>query len=74
MVLSRITFILGFPGGSVSAKQETWVRFLGWEDLLRKEMATHSRIFAWEIPWTEESDGLQSRGLQGVGLNLGTEQ
>ena len=74
MVLSRITFILGFPGGSVSAKQETWVRFLGWEDLLRKEMATHSRIFAWEIPWTEESDGLQSRGLQRVGLNLGTEQ
>ena len=64
MVLSRITFILGFPGGSVSAKQETWVRFLGWEDLLRKEMATHSRIFAWEIPWTEESGSLQPMGSQ----------
>ena len=38
--------------------QETWVRFLGWEDPLEKEMATHSRILAWKIPWTEEPDGL----------------
>ena len=37
-------------------------------------MATHSRSFAWEIPWTEESGGLQSRDLQRVGLKLGTEQ
>ena len=36
------------------AKQETWVRFLVWEDPLEKEMANHSRILAWEIPWTEE--------------------
>jgi len=35
--------------------QETRVQSLGWEDLLKKEMATHSRILAWEIPWTEES-------------------
>ena len=34
--------------------QEKWVRFLGWEDPLEKEMATHPSIFAWEIPWTEE--------------------
>ena len=34
--------------------QETWVRSLGQEDLLEEEMATHSSIFAWEIPWTEE--------------------
>ena len=46
------------------AMQETWVQFLGWEDLLEKEMATHSSILAWEIPWSEESDGLQSMGSQ----------
>ena len=40
--------------------QEARVRSLGWEDLLEKEMATHSSIFAWEIPWTEEPDRLQS--------------
>ena len=34
--------------------QETWVRSLGWEDLLEKEMATHSSTLAWKIPWTEE--------------------
>ena len=44
--------------------QETWVRFLGWEDPLEKEMATHSSILAWEIPWTEETGGLQSMGSQ----------
>ena len=42
--------------------QETPVRPLGWEDLLQKDMATQSSILAWEIPWTEESGGLQSRG------------
>ena len=49
--------------------QETWVRSLGWEDLLEKGMATHSSIIAWEIPWTEEPGGLQSMGLQRVGCN-----
>ena len=44
--------------------RETWVQFLGWEDLLEKEMATHSSILAWEIPWTEEPGRLQSMGLQ----------
>ena len=34
--------------------QETWIRFLGWEDPLEKEIATHSNILAWDIPWTEE--------------------
>ena len=47
--------------------QETWVRSLGWEDPLEKEMATHSSILAWRIPWTEEPGGLQSMGLQRVG-------
>ena len=52
---------------NLPAKQETWVRSLGQEDPLEKEMATHSSIPAWEIPWTEESGGLQSVGLQRVG-------
>ena len=47
--------------------QETRVRSLGWEDALEKEMATHSRILAWRIPWTEEPGGLQSMGSQRVG-------
>ena len=42
--------------------RETQVRSLGWEDSLEKEMATHSSILAWRIPWTEESGGLQSMG------------
>ena len=49
------------------AMRETWVRSLGWEDPLEKEMATHSSILAWRIPWTEEPGRLQSMGLQRVG-------
>ena len=44
-----------------------WVRSLGQEDPLEDEMATHSNILAWEIPWTEEPGGLQSMGSQSVG-------
>ena len=44
--------------------QETWVRCLGWEDPLEKEVATHSGILDWRIPWTEEPGGLQSMGRQ----------
>ena len=44
--------------------QEMRVQSLVWEDPLEKEMATHSSILPWEIPWTEEPDGLQSMGLQ----------
>ena len=44
--------------------QETRVQSLGWEDPLEEEMATHSNILAWEIPWTEEPGGLQSMGWQ----------
>ena len=55
------------------AMRETWVRSLGWEDPLEKEMATHSSILAWGSPWTEEPGGLQSMGLQRVGHDLGTE-
>ena len=42
--------------------QETWVPSLGQEDPLEEDMATHSSILAWEIPWTEEPGGLQSMG------------
>ena len=46
--------------------QEMWVWFLGWEGLLEKEMATHSSVPAWRVPWTEEPRGLQSMGSQRV--------
>ena len=54
------------PVRSLPAMQETQVWSLGWEDPLEKEMATHSSILAWKIPWTEEPGGLQSKGLQRV--------
>ena len=54
------------------AVQETWVQFLGWVDPLEKEMAIHSSILAWKIPWTEEPGGLQSIGSQRVRHNLAT--
>ena len=51
------------------AMRETWVRSLGWEDPLEKEMATHSSTLAWRIPWTEEPGRLQSMGSQRVRYN-----
>ena len=51
---------------------ETWVRALGWEDPLEKEMAIHSSTIAWKIPWTEEAGRLQSMGLQRVGHDWAT--
>ena len=50
----------------VSETQEMWVQSLGREDPLEREMATHSSIPAWRVPWTEEVGGLQSMGSQGV--------
>ena len=62
--LYKFEIFQGFPGGSVvknlpamQEMQETWVSSLGWEDSLEKEMATHSSILAWRIPWTEEPGG-----------------
>ena len=49
--------------------RETRVQSLGQEDLLEREMTTHSSLHAWKIPWTEEPPGLQSMGLQRVGHN-----
>ena len=46
----------------------------GWEDPLEKEMVTHSNIFAWKIPWTEEPGRLQSMGTQRVGYDLASEE
>ena len=66
----------GFPGGldgkESPAMQQTWIPSLGWEGSLEKEMATHSSILAWRIPWTEEPGGLQSKGLQRVRHDLVT--
>ena len=59
--------IVGFPGGSVvnnpPEMQEMRAWSLGQEDVLEKEMANHSSILAWEIPWTEESDRLKAYGV-----------
>ena len=49
--------------------QETWVGSLDWEDPLEEEMATHSSMLAWEIPWTKELGRLQSMGSQRVGYD-----
>ena len=64
----------GFPGGSVIKNppaiqelQEMRVRFLGQKDPTEKEIATHSSILTWSIPWTEEPGRIQSIGLQRVG-------
>ncbi|RNJ94163.1 hypothetical protein COI36_12735 [Neisseria meningitidis] len=60
----------GLPCGSAvknqHAMRETWVQSLGREDPLEEEMATHSSILAWRIPWTEEPGGLQSKGSHRV--------
>ena len=72
--LERATLILGASLVAQRLKRlpemrETWVRSLVWEDPLEKEMATHSNILAWRIPWTEEPGRLQSTGLPRVGHN-----
>ena len=51
---------------NVPAVKETQVQTVGWEDPMEKEMAPHSSILAWEIPWTEEPGGLRSLGSQRV--------
>ena len=52
------------------AMRVTWVQSLGQEDLLEKEIATHSSTLAWKIPWTEEPDRLQSMGSERVRQNM----
>ena len=53
---------------NLPAMQETWVQSLGLEDPLEKEMATHSSILAWRIPWTEEPGRLQPMGSQEIDM------
>ena len=53
-----------FISMNLHAMGQTWIQYLGQEDLLKKGMATHSGILAWEIPWTEEPGGLHSMGSQ----------
>ena len=62
---------IGFPGSSAIEKQ---IRSLGWENPLEKEIATHSSILAWEIPWTAETQGLQFVESQRVRHNLVSKQ
>ena len=77
MVSTCMGDCLGIPGAAgfgasliaqsvknLPAMQETQIQFLGWEDPLEKEMATHSSILAWRIPWVEEPGRLQSMGSQ----------
>ena len=76
VIIRKLSCQCDFPG-SASAKEsacqsrrhETWIRSLGREEPLEKEMATHSNILAWKLPWTEEPGGLQSMGSQRVGHN-----
>ena len=79
--LGTSLIVLGFPGGAYLVAQmvkllptmrETWVQSLGQEDPLEKEMATHSSILAWKIPWTEEPGRLQSMASQRVGHDWAT--
>ena len=70
-----LPFLRGETGASLVAQmvknlpavQETWVQSLGWEDLLKEGLVTHSSTLAWKIPWMEEPDRLQSMGSLQVG-------
>ena len=66
LLLGR-TFLVAQRLKCLTPMQETWVRSLGREDPLEKEMTTHSSILAWRISWTEEPGGLQSTGSRRVG-------
>ena len=68
-MLNKTTSLVAQMVKHLPTVQETWVRSLGQEDPLEKEMATHSSTLAWKIPWTEERSRLQSMGLQRVGHN-----
>ena len=72
VLMTQISFTGGSGGKESPCMQETWVQSLGQEDSLEKEMATHSSILAWRIPWTEEPGGLQSMGSQRVRYDLAT--
>ena len=60
------TYLVAQTVKNLPAMQVTWIQSLGWEDTLVKEMATHSSILVWRIPWTEEPGGLWFMGSQRV--------
>ena len=64
-------FLVGQMVKNRSAKQETWIQPLGWEDPLEEGMAAHSSVPAWRIPWAEEPGGLQPMGSQKSQPRLG---
>ena len=70
--MHSISSLVAWTVKCLPTMQETRVRSLGWKDSLEKEMATHSSIHAWKIPWTEESGGLQSMGSQRVRYDWAT--
>ena len=72
LVTARLTSLVAQTVKCVPTMPETWVQSLGREDLLEKEMATHSSILAWRVLWTEEPGSLQSMGWQRVGYNWAT--
>ena len=72
ILTSCFTSLVAKTVKNLPAMQETWLQSLGWEDLLEKEMATHSSVLAWRVPWTEEPGGLQSFGSQRVRHNWAT--
>ena len=71
LIFKTLYAISGLPGSSAvknpPAMQETGIQSLGWEDILKESMTTHSSILVWRTPWTEETGGLQSIGQQRVG-------
>ena len=67
ILILLLSFLLVQMLKNPPAMQETWVRYLGWEDPLEKGTATHSGILTWRNAWTEEPGRLQSMGLQRVG-------
>ena len=67
MFLSSLASLVAQRLKRLPPMRETWVRSLGQEDSLEKEMATHSSILAWRIPWMEKPSRLQSTGSQRVG-------
>ena len=69
-LMFKMLWIVAQMVKNLLSMQETWVRSLGGEDPLEKGMATHSRILAWRIPWTEEPGGLQSMGTEKMWTRL----
>ena len=63
---SQVALVVKNPLAS-ARDAKTWVRSLGWDDPLEEEMATHSSILAWKIPWTEETGMLEAMGSQRIG-------